>query len=316
MRKLGLLLFVSLLAFPTLARPARRAAQARVVTMTAVRLADGAAARTALAAHLRAMGTGRVGAKAIVDNSSMRTIAIPAAGSVRGANGTFFRSDVTFVNYNFTQQKVIVYWLPNGGGAAQFLINVNGEIVAATVEDFVGTTLRVSGLGSLLFVPVRDDGITVDDDAAIDIFSRIWTPQPNAVGTVSQPFPGVSPGLMFGRYEGVLLGVRQDAGYRTNVGIVNYGPVDVDFDVTVAGSGPGGVETFTMRVSAFSFLQQPLPAGDFGSAIIIIDVDPQVDAEDTFWLAYASSTDNISGDGWVTLVSRPLDDDDLDSEGR
>ena len=49
--------------------------------------------------------------------SASPQLLIPAAGSVAGANGTFFRSDITLVNLSSHDQNIKLQWLPQGTSA-------------------------------------------------------------------------------------------------------------------------------------------------------------------------------------------------------
>src|SRR5262249_26080220 len=40
------------------------------------------------------------------------------SGSAQGANGTFFHSDISVLNYRTADQQVAFTWIPNGGPAA------------------------------------------------------------------------------------------------------------------------------------------------------------------------------------------------------
>ena len=214
MRKLALVFLALVIAAPMEARKTRRMAQrmpaAEPMVLTAEPVADPAAAEHLMSRLREATATkkGRVAAQSILFNSSGRAVLLPAAGSVRGANGTFFRSDVTFANYNDTPQPVAVIWMANGAAAETFTMTVPGDRPPFTINDFVGTTLQRTGLGALFFIPLDAAGLPDIESSALDVFSRIWTPQPNATGTVSQPFPGVDPDLLTGEYEAILLGLR------------------------------------------------------------------------------------------------------------
>lgn len=329
MKKLAAFLCLAALALPMSARtPSQlksRASGTRsqsVQAMLAPRVvATGEQARKSVTAHLRASSALRnsVRSNAILLNSSARVVAIPAAGSVRGLNNTFFRSDVTLVNYNADDQDLQVYWMPNGGGdPTLFELTLPGDELPFTVPDFVGTVLELQNqLGSLLMIPVNNAG-GFDTNAAFDAYSRIWTPQPNASGTVSQPFPGIAPEHMIGHYEGIILGVRQDADFRTNVGIVNYSDEDLDFVITIFPDGGTQYIDVPVSVPALAYKQLPLPAGTYGPMTLAvgIDGDPGQDFnEDVAWTAYASSTDNRTGDGWVSMVAIGTDDEGLDEIG-
>src|SRR5207253_935520 len=130
---------------------------------------------------------GAVHAQTVGDNRSSRYFIIPAAGSVAGANGTFFRSDVTLINYATTAEDVIAVFWPNGQSTTPSVANgVRITLPAAkavTYIDFVASVLGKSGLGSILFFGVQ--GSNIDTDAAIDGLSRIYTKQPGSDGTVS-----------------------------------------------------------------------------------------------------------------------------------
>lgn len=257
---------------------------------------------------------GGVGASAIITNRSARQLVIPSAGSVRGANDTFYRSDITFVNYSDSDQDVATIWFPNGGDGAFELavVTIPGDAPPSTIEDFVGEALGLSGLGSLVFLPVIDDEL--DEDAAIDIYSRIWSPQPNASGIVSFPFPAVDLNHLQGEYEAIILGLRQDAAHRTNYGIVNMSEDDdVRFRVWVYTEDGLVADVDVVDLPAGSMIQRSLPAGDYGNFSLLISVEEEVPGDTHIWTAYASSNNNISNDGWVSIAAQAWDDDDLDT---
>lgn len=257
-----------------------------------------------------------VGSSAIIVNRSARQLVIPSAGSVRGANGTFYRSDVTFVNYNELDQDVAVFWFPNGANpdAIQVgAVTIPGGTPPFTFEDFVGAGLGFSGVGSLVFLPIDNDDF--DTEAAIDIFSVIWSPQPNAAGIVSFPFPAVDFLQLQGEYEAIILGLRQDSAHRTNYGIVNLSNLDdLVFNVSVF-TEDGFITEERVSIPAGSMLQKPAPAGSHGHFSLLINVEDPDDelGNDFAWTAYASSNNNISNDGWVSIAANPYDDDDLDT---
>ncbi|MEA2488931.1 MAG: hypothetical protein QOH21_723 [Acidobacteriota bacterium] len=221
---------------------------------------------------------------------------IPAAGSVQGNNGTFFRSDVTIANRRSAEQIISVLWIArgvnNGNASAQsFTIPANTTIIE---RDFVGNRLGKSGLGAILIVG-RTSGGAIDENAELDGFSRIWTPQPNSTGTVSQEFTSVeledSLATSFG------YGLRQDTQYRTNLGFVNIWDTPNTYTVNIVGTG--GNTSLTQLVQPFSMEQVPAPAGNWGDFYIRVS---SASSNFNWWTAYAASTDNITGDGWVSHV--------------
>jgi hypothetical protein len=319
MRKAALLIFVFLLSLPIYAGNVSRLARMTVgnpSAMTVTPVDSDLPAR--LIAQLKTLprhATTQKGAhaSAILDSVSARYVVIPAAGSVAGAGGLFFKSDVTLVNYAAVPQQVLAgLWAQ---GSTNTLNPANYKTLTlqpntfTTFQDFVGTTLGLSNaLGSLVLIPYT--GTAIDPNGAIDAFSRIYTKQPGSTGTVSQPFDGVDPDLFSVQLvdEGAALGLRQDADFRTNFGIVNVEGIDHVFNVTFKGEKL--TTTATVTVKAFGMIQQAIPAGDYGAVQVIIQL---TDAGTNFvtWIGYASSTDNVTGDGWVSLASADLTPDEL-----
>src|SRR5882724_6983394 len=212
-------------------------------------------------------------ASTITDSVSARAFIIPAAGSVAGGGGTlFFRSDVTLVNYRSTPQQVLAgLWAI---GSSNSLAPSNYKSVTlqpntyVTIQDFIVNALgKSNALGALIFIPYT--GTTLDPSGAIDGFSRIYTKQPGSTGSVSQPFDAVDPDTLSAQLidEGVALGLRQDADFRTNFGIVNVDASDHVFKLTFAGEKMTTTQTLTVK--AYGMIQQAIPAGDYGALQII-----------------------------------------------
>ena len=245
---------------------------------------------------------GRVRANVIEYETADNAFVIPAAGSVAGSNGTFFKSDLTLGNFNGTTQNIGVGWLQTGKDNSKapltyFTIPANSIV---TINDFVGTTLKTSGLGALLIIAVDAGGQNADSEAFIDGFSRIWTPQPGSTGTVSQSFPSVSLFDSADNFTAFALGLRQDASFRTNVGVVN---LDTAAHTWTVSSLNATGKNFTMTVPPYSLAQTGVPA-DFGGTSGNLSVTFDVPDSNIFWSAYASSVDNVTGDGWVSRATQ------------
>ena len=221
---------------------------------------------------------------------------IPAAGSLPGNFGTFFRSDFALANLRSTPQRISVGWLArdvnNGTSQVQYF-----TLPAATVDfehDFVASVLGKSGLGSIVIIAVDGAG-NIDTSASIDGFSRIYTNQTSTNGSMSQDFPAVD--VKDDLATSYAYGLRQDANFRTNVGLVNLYGDPQQFTVRVIGIF--GSTTFTANVQPYSMDQVALPSGSWG------DLSVQVSTSFSnfnWWSAYASSVDNRTGDGWVSHV--------------
>jgi hypothetical protein len=223
-----------------------------------------------------------------------------AAGSVQGAGGTFFRSDVTIVNHRDIAQDVGIAFMAQGVDNSNeplhvFPFGANQPIVQ---DDLVGF-LQKSGLGSLFVLAVNANG-DPDTNGEIDGSSRIWTPQPGASGSVSQGFPSVSLLDSFGSATAYALALRHDTGFRTNAGIVNLDSVAHTWTVTVNGVHPP-MSSFNITVPAFSMKQQVIPNGNYGNLLLAFETN------DTgfWWSAYGAAVDSISGDSWSSHASQP-----------
>ena len=102
------------------------------------------------------------------------------------------------------------------------------------------------------------------------------------------------------------MGLRHDAAYRTNFGISNIDNEPHTFVVRFIGDTASAERTIT--VPAAGMIHQGIPSGTYGNLIIEVTVD------DPFapWVAYGTSQDNITGDGWVSIGSGILSPEDLD----
>ncbi len=223
-----------------------------------------------------------------------------AAGSVQGSGGTFFRSDVTIYNHRSSQQDIAVAWLAQGVDNTQapldyFSLDPDRPIIA---RDFVFNELGKTGLGAVIIAGVLSNG-DLDTNAQLDGFSRIWTPQPGQAGTVAQAFPSVAFQDSLGSGVAYAQGLRHDAGFRTNAGIVNLD--DIPHTWTVDVNSLGGRTSFPITVPPLSMRQMVIPQGNWSDLILGF----QTTATGFWWSAYGATVDNASGDSWSSHASQP-----------
>lgn len=233
---------------------------------------------------------------------------IPAAGSLPGNNGTFFRSDIEIDNLAQHDQLVLVQWLPQVGGqraAATFTIKSMGTFRS---DDFVSDVLRMSGLGSIIITGVQAGGTTADTTARLFASSRIWSPSP-AGGTVSQSLPAIPPGgvntpaaIVLG--IGALPSTSLPTGVRVNAGVVNLDPVNTQtFDVQVVPFGsPEQTLTSAITVTLPPLTMQQVSFGTVGYPRAITISNTTSGTKSNLWTAYGSNVDNTSGDSWTQLA--------------
>jgi hypothetical protein len=244
-------------------------------------------------------------AQLVVPRSSAPVILIPAAGSLQGANGTFFRSDLTLLNYRASAQRVQLQWMPQnvaGGTIAPVVITIPAQS-GINSEDFVAAVLNQSGIGAILITALMAQGTATDGNAQLFATSRIWTPQPNAAtGTNSQQFNGI-PVSDINSGTLAILGQRRDSRYRTNVGIVNLSGQTQTFRIDTLTSA--GIEQQTIDVPAMSFNQTSLPGAETTLPLQILVTNISASNRTTQFQAYASSVDNVTGDAWSSLGFNP-----------
>jgi len=258
---------------------------------------------------------GKVRPTVIRNDSSDDALVFPAAGSVRGGGGTFFRSDITLVSMMDEPHDVIAIWLPRGGGAnpgVRITLPANDEeYLPVTVEDFVGTVFGLeNALGSILVYAANPDG-SPDEFSFIDGYSRIWTSQPppparpdcTGLGSVSQDFPPVRFADSISDFFAFAWGLRQDTAFRTNAGVVNLDATSAR-SFTIRAEGSTGVVWETdVTVPPLALVQVSLPTGqNFGHVYVAFE---PYDEADYAWSGYASTVDNGTGDGWVSHAKQP-----------
>jgi len=232
-------------------------------------------------------------------------VIIPVAGNAAGANGTFFRSDISVINLRAATQRVLIFWFPQSVSGTTLAVRAIDMAPSSgfSSEDFVNEILNGrTGLGSIEFVGVLQDG-TFDPAARLHVSSRIWTPRPDGGGgTMSQTFPAIvgdpSPPTAMVKN---LFGLRRTSQYRMNVGMNNPSSSSQIFRVTVAISGQNGTDsqTFEITVQPRS-MEQRLVGGTASGTVQVIFEDIGGGAGD--WHAWASSIDNQSGDAWSQVA--------------
>lgn len=227
-------------------------------------------------------------------------ILLAGAGSVQGANGTFFHSDITVINYRALSQRVAFTWIPAGqtaGNPTIIEIGANSGIIS---EDFVGSILKQSGLGALLISGYDATQDIADPNALLYATERVWTPQPGTAGTTSQSFPAIATADI-NLLGGSILGQRMDNRYRTNVGIVNLDFQSRQFTIVQSTDDPNNPTVSSpVTVPARSMTQVPLPFAVTNTLQIFVQRGPNVNP--VMWMAYASSVDNVTGDSWSNLA--------------
>ncbi len=225
-------------------------------------------------------------------------VLIPAAGSIAGQNGTFFRSDITIVNLRNADQTVFLQWLPQPGGSPMTATLAIRALSGIRSSDFVHDYLNMTGLGAIIVSAVTPPFIMqqIDTEGRLFVSARIWTPQPGSTGTTSQnlstvPLGGINTpaAAIFGTG-----GADSPADYRVNVGIVNVDPNRTQTFVVTFSS------TLSITVVLPPNTMQQVSGGTFtGQQISIVNVTQN---GSNLWTAYGSTINNVTGDAWSELA--------------
>jgi hypothetical protein len=246
---------------------------------------------------------GSARADLIIPETSAPRILIPAAGNAPGANGTYFRSDIQIANLRNADQRVLMYWLPQGSsGAAITPLAIDlGASRGFSSDDFVTNVLHQTGIGAIEFVGVNANG-QFDPNARLHVSSRIYTPRPDGSdGTMSQTFPAI---ILTGSTSNskTIFGMRHSSQYRVNVGIANPSETTRRYRVTVRINTSTTDETdlFVMELPPRSILQRSTTFTRVGVVQALIeDITGGVSFE---WHAWGSTIDNQSGDAWSQMA--------------
>jgi hypothetical protein len=227
-------------------------------------------------------------------------LVIPAAGSVPGANGTYFRSEINLLNYTNRTQRVQLQWLPQGFSPDLFppVTIMMNPMSGISSQDFVPEVLQIpSGFGAILVTGVSSNGL-LDSSARLFATDRIWTNQPGSTGTVSQTF-NVQLTLDVSNSTLSIIGLRRDSQYRLNIGIVNLASTPQKFQVTTNAG-----DTAALTVPGLSTQQFNFPGSNTNLQVIVTNVTDS-STRSTNWVAYGSSVDNVTGDSWSMLGFTP-----------
>lgn len=232
------------------------------------------------------------------------SVLIPAAGSAAGANGTFFRTDVTIINFQSHDQGVQLQWLPSSGTGSMITTTFTlHALTGVRSADFVHDYLNTSGIGSIIITGVA--GSAVDPTAVLFVSARIWSPEPGTTGTTSQSFPAIPMSTLNTPGAAALfsLGGPPDLNnFRVNVGIVNADPNNAQTFVVQVSSPTGGTpSTSTWTLAPMSMQQFSIGSNLSTLGQVSIQNITATAMKSNLWTAYGSTIDNVTGDAWSEL---------------
>ena len=212
---------------------------------------------------------------------------LPAVGRAGGANGTFWRSDVTMFNPGFSTLSVSLRYLATGadnrGAASRSLaIGPRQSVTLADVSSWLGVG---NGSGALQLIWNGGSGPVVS--------SRTYTTA-NTGGTYGQ---SIDP-IRAGSRDSVVTGLRSDSSYRSNLGLVNTADQAIGVAVSILSSSGQTIGTTNITLQPKSAIQASVsalfPALNV-AALGSFTMQAHTDSAATLF-AYGSIIDNLSGD--------------------
>ncbi|MEA2491056.1 MAG: hypothetical protein QOH21_2848 [Acidobacteriota bacterium] len=246
---------------------------------------------------------------------------LPAVARLPGGFGAFFKTDVTITNTNTTRVVVQVAYVE---GSADNSTALNTLITLPTfvpgerreLIDIAQSALgRESANGYLIFFSCREGGncTSCDTNAGdclnITVQGRIYNDTPG--GTFGQSFPGI-PWYSYAAMTSTtgtdrlsINGVRNNANYRTNIGLVNAS----QFSSTVlrlrlfnsTGTQVGEMDQTLGPLGRSQFPVAQIAAGFTGDGYVTVEqvsATPTPGQEDAVpgFFAYGSLLDNRTND--------------------
>jgi hypothetical protein len=209
---------------------------------------------------------------------------LPIAGSV----GTF-RTDVRIFNPSSTDSSVTLIFFPVGNqnngaaiaNAVQVTIPKNGGVA---YDDMVSTIFHASGIGA----------IDIEADTPLLVTSRIYAQ--TASGTLGQGYQAQRVGNLL--LDGILIQLRSDAAFRTNIGAVNLQNTQAHVTWTLYDRNNNKVSTKSMVIEAYGVIgPTSITSGFFFDSGTADLTDARVTFQsDTGLGVYASVIDNATTD--------------------
>ena len=241
------------------------------------------------AGELAADGLDLAEMRALVASSPTvaNTWLLPSSARVQG-DGTFWTTDLSLRNAGTAAATATVKFLGHSGdGSAGAEIPVTlaaGE--SRAWNDVLSTLFGLSADWGPILVRSESSGLVVLGQ----------TSTPGGGGTFGQSVPAFAPGDLVGATPRSIVGVRQDASFRTNLMLANATETALDVDVALLAEGGATLASLRVPVGPLSFAQRNV-ASDLGipnvtRATFLLST-PTAGGR---FAAYASTIDKATGD--------------------
>jgi plastocyanin len=216
---------------------------------------------------------------------------IAAAARARGANNTFFLTELRVVNVTAATLRIDVAWLPSTSDNSQ-PVTVPIEIAARAskqIDDVVQTLFALSEGSGALRLSASGDFVAT---------SRTYTTSSSGCpGTFGQFIPATDSSAAAKKLllPNVRLSAATTTGFRSNVGAVNTTASTSTLKLTLRNGSGASLGEKTLTLAPFSHTQQPVAALFEKSTTTDDNLFLEIDASQPV-LAYLSVVDNASAD--------------------
>jgi hypothetical protein len=199
------------------------------------------------------------------------TYVLPSSARITGANGAFYTTSLTVTNTASVDANLTIKFLGNNqdGRSGAEVTRTVGAGRTVTYPDVLNTLFGVSsGYGA----------IRVNADTnLLKVVSQTSTPPPTGGGTFGQAVPALGPNdLVTPASTQVLIGLRQDAAFRTNAVIANATESAAHVDLTLYSSsgsvfGSKGYDLLPLEMRQVSAVVTDLgaPVGTANAALTV-----------------------------------------------
>lgn len=228
-------------------------------------------------------------------NGLSTVLYLPAAASAPGLEGTFWSTDAWIHNRSAVEVDVVGAFLAqrSDNGSAITSPLPLGTIAAGgflEVKDVVSALGQAGKVGGIYLAATPHEATASAD--LISASSHTWTANPFGDGTFGQ---GIAAGAAGTKNELRAPGLFQNAGYRTNVGVLNTSNATITVAVKIIDSDGVQMEEASWALQPYEQRQASLnslgvPTMEGGACVFAVTSGP------TSFLAFASIVDDNSGD--------------------
>ena len=223
------------------------------------------------------------------------TYVLPSSAHSTGLNGAFYTTDLTITNTGTFDSTFTLKFLghdQDGTSGAQVTKTLAaGHTV--TYTDVLGSLFGVGPAGGYGAIRISADS------SALKVVSQTSTPPPSGIGTFGQAVPAQGPNdFVTTAFPRALLGLRQDAAFRTNAVVANATEAAAHVDLKLmsqAGTtfGTMGLDLQPLEMRQISGVVTALGAASGTSDAVLVVSTPTAGAQIA---TYATVIDQSTND--------------------